>query len=80
LTADENTIVFVDENERAYTVPLYENQDCSNINFIENQANIIQLYEMFNLRYNNKSSDASISFFPRIKSYIQKQQKKSEKK
>ena len=68
LTADENTIIFIDEREDTYTLPLYKKNDYSNINFIEEQASIVQLYEMFNL--------PSRPFSSTIKSYIQMQQKK----
>jgi len=77
LTADETTIVFIDTNKKAYKLPIYNAQACDHINFIEKEANIVDLYKMFNGCKKNKPSNTQYSFFSRIKSYIQKHQKKS---
>jgi len=74
LTDDENIIVFVDNNQKAYQLELYNQKDYNEINFIENHANIIQLYTLFNICKNNKGTAKTTSCVKIIKSYIQKQE------
>jgi hypothetical protein len=80
LTADESTIVFVDANKNAHQLPLYSDQDCQEIDFIEKEANIVQLYEMLELRKNVKDFGKKTYFVTAMKSYIQEQQKTVENK
>jgi len=75
LTADESTIVFIDEEEQVYQLELYSKQDYNEINFIKN-ANIVQLFTLFNICEDNKGAEKITSFVETIKSYIQEQQKK----
>ncbi|HSC24677.1 MAG TPA: hypothetical protein VLB80_00470 [Candidatus Babeliales bacterium] len=49
LTEDENTIVFVDENDEVYKLNLYTEEEINDIEFITTKANIYQLCELWNI-------------------------------
>jgi hypothetical protein len=72
LTADETRIIFVSDDESVYEIPMYTAQDCNEINFIEKEMNIVNLYELFTMCKREKKS---FKFFTKIQAYIQEQQK-----
>ena len=72
LAADENTVVLVDEDENVYTFSIYDDQDVKDIDFIEKESNLVQLYEMLSIRKNNKGAFKELAFIRVMKAYIQK--------
>lgn len=75
LTTDENTIIFMDNDENAYQLSLYSDEEVNDINFIANYANIVQLYTLLNIHAHNKKIDKATTCVEAIKSYIQEHQK-----
>jgi len=75
LTARKKEIIVVDKDEKNFTLKLYNKQDYNEIKFIENHANIFQLYTLLTICTKNKSSGTTTSFVKAIKSYIQEQLK-----
>lgn|GEM_PF-5204321 len=70
ITADEKTIIFMDENNKVYQLLLYDEHAEEDINFIKNKANIVQLYAMLDMCKNKNSNEA----IKKIKLYIEDQQ------
>lgn len=70
LTVDEKNIIFIDEKDNVCQLPLYDDQDCNEIDFIEKHASIVQLYDMFTMYKPNKKGYVA-EFVEKIKSYIQ---------
>lgn len=83
LLKDKNSIILMDEEEKAYQMELFSKADCDTIDFIEKKANIIQLYEILILyRQHHKSlfssspdSARAQAIVKSIESYIYQQQK-----
>ena len=85
LTADENSIIFMDKDNKAYRFPLYEDQELRSVYFIENQATLLQLYDMLNMSKKHKKSNKervaskTKDFILAMQSYIQARNITSEK-
>jgi WD40 repeat protein len=85
LTADENSIVFMSTHNKAYRFPLYEDQELKSVDFIENQADLLQLYDMLNMSKKHKQSNRERcaykmkKFILAMQSYIQECNLTSEK-
>lgn len=86
LTIDEKTLMMTDKDNGTYELKLYDEQDYQEIDFIENKANIIDLYEMLALHKKAKAlnkfdtkddkyinCEAIKHFVVSMKSYIQEQ-------
>ena len=71
LSADENTIVFSDNNEEGYRLPMYEDQELKEVDFIKNQATITQLYEMLAIDKRVKNLGKRTLFSTEMRQYIQ---------
>src|SRR4030095_2263712 len=69
LTARKKEIIVVDKDEKISKLKLYNKQDYNEIKFIENHANILQLYTLLTICKNNKGSNKTTSFVETIKSY-----------
>lgn len=72
LTADEKSIIFLQKDKTVYQLDLYNNRDSNHFDFIEQKANIVQLYDMLNIGTQSKNATR---FVKTMKSYIARQQK-----